>query len=438
MKKNFRFAFLLPHFIWVTAIHAQHTLPSPEERQVDSLKTHHQIIYFGKKEAVDSVKEMALIDRFYYDQFHHFQDPRAPYFLFMSRDAQLAMGIGGVVRMRGWEDWKGVMNTSGFIPYDISVPPGEARRRKFGSTPAGTTLYFAVLGSNRALGNYQLHIEANFNGYRSRDFNLKKAFAMVNDWTIGYTNSTFSDPAGTPPLVDGQGPNAEVRTTAVLLRWMRAVSRHWEVAASLETPQSQVGANDSTTMAVDDWLPNVAAFVQYGWGYNEQVRLSGILRTLPYRDLKAEKNYNRIGWGAQLSSVFRPARPLTVYATVNAGCGYESLTNDLLMGQFDLADDPHRPGRMYAPFAYGWFGAVQYYLVSNIFISATFGQMNFRPRGEVTGATYKYGLYSAANIFWYMTPRIQVAGEFNWGKRRNFDGEHNAARRISLMAQFAF
>lgn len=435
---NFRFIFLLCYMVAAsTIVRAQHT-PPPEERQVDSLKTHHNIIYFGEGEKVDSLKEQALISRFYYDQFRHFQDPRAPYFLFMSRDATLAMGIGGVVRMRGWEDWKGVMNTSGFIPHDIAVPANKLRRRKLGATPAGTTLYFEVLGTNRALGNYQLHIEANFNGYQSRDFNLKKAFAMINDWTIGYTNSTFSDPSATPPLVDGQGPNAEVRTTTVLLRWMHAIDRHWEVAASLEIPQSQIGSNDTTTLAADDWLPNVAAFVQYGWGFNEQVRLSGVLRNLSYRDLTADKTYNRVGWGLQLSSVFRLATPLTVYATVNAGKGYANMTNDLLMGRYDLVDDPHRAGRMYAPFAYGWFGAMKYYLTSTVFVSATFGQMNYKPRGDVPGATYKYGLYSAANIFWNMTPRIQVAGEYNWGKRKNYSGEYHTAERVSLVAQFAF
>ena len=46
----------------------------------------------------DSIRSM--IDLFYVDQFRHFQDPRAPYFLFMSKDANLAMGIGGVVRIR--------------------------------------------------------------------------------------------------------------------------------------------------------------------------------------------------------------------------------------------------------------------------------------------------------------------------------------------------
>lgn len=422
--------------VWTHAQQQQHA--SPEEKMVDSLKAHHRITFFGEGESVDSVKERELINRFYLDQFHHFQDPRAPYFLFMSRNADLAMGIGGVVRMRAWQDWKGVMNTSGFIPYDISVPANKIRRRKLGATPAGTTLYFQVLGRNNRLGKYQLYIEANFNGYQSRDFNLKKAFATVNDWTIGYTNSTFSDPAAAPPLVDGQGPNAEVRTTTVLLRWMHAIQRHWQVAASVEIPQSQVGGNDSTTLVVDDWLPNVAAFLQYEWGFREHVRLAGVVRTLPYRDLITEKNCNRVGWGVQLSSRFQPALPLTVYATVNAGRGYASMANDLLMGQFDLVDEPGEPGRMYAPFAYGWFAGLQYYLVSNVFVSTTFGRMSFNPHGQVAGSTYRYGLYSATNIFWNMTPRIQVAGEFNWGKRRNVDGRHNEARRVSLMAQFAF
>lgn len=38
---------------------------------------------------------------------------------------------------------------------------------------------FRVLGRNKSLGDYQLYIETNFNGYASRDFHLKKAYAML-------------------------------------------------------------------------------------------------------------------------------------------------------------------------------------------------------------------------------------------------------------------
>lgn len=42
-----------------------------------------------------------VIERFYADQFHHFQDPEAPYFMFVSRDSKLSMGIGGRCKNEG-------------------------------------------------------------------------------------------------------------------------------------------------------------------------------------------------------------------------------------------------------------------------------------------------------------------------------------------------
>lgn len=81
-------------------------------QQTDSLIASHKIVYIDGKPAdaetrayVDSVRRR--ISAFYYDQFRHFSDPAAPYFLFMSKDARLAMGIGGCVRMRAYYDWGG-------------------------------------------------------------------------------------------------------------------------------------------------------------------------------------------------------------------------------------------------------------------------------------------------------------------------------------------
>ena len=72
------------------------------DQQHDSLIRSHKMIVIGDKSISaqsysDSLR--TLIENFYYDQFHHFQDPQAPYFLFMSKDSKLAMGIGGAVRM---------------------------------------------------------------------------------------------------------------------------------------------------------------------------------------------------------------------------------------------------------------------------------------------------------------------------------------------------
>ena len=62
------------------------------EIQLDSLKEDHKIMYIGEGNIPSRDSIRAMIDMFYVDQFRHFQDPRAPYFLFLSKDSQLAMG----------------------------------------------------------------------------------------------------------------------------------------------------------------------------------------------------------------------------------------------------------------------------------------------------------------------------------------------------------
>lgn len=431
MKKTFLIMFCCA-ITFITSAKSNH------EIQLDSLKENHKIILFGEgnNPGHDSIR--ALVEMFYMDQFRHFQDPRAPYFLFMSKDSQLAMGIGGVVRMRGWYDWGGVIPYNGFIPYAISVPRDGVNRRKISTTPAGTALYFRVIGRNHKLGNYQLYIETNFDGYNQVGMKLKKAYATVNDWTVGYANSTFGDPTAFPPLIDAQGPQAEVQTTAVLVRWMHSFNKNWTMAASVEAPQSQVGFDNKTTGKLNDWFPNIAAFGQFGWTENQHIRLSGIMRVLPYQNLINGSNEHRVGWGLQLSSIWRATDKLTLYGTANTGRGYGSLTGDLIMTNFDLVNNPDDPGAMYAPASWAWYGAVQYHFKPNLFMSATIGQERFSPAHDIEPTTYKYGLYSAMNIFWDITPRVQVAAEINLGKRQNFNGDHNYARRACLMTQFSF
>lgn len=384
----------------------------------------------------DSVRY--LVEKFYYDQFRHFQDPEAPYFLFLSRDAQLAMGIGGTVRMRGYFDWDGAIPASGFAPYLIPMHPDPAMMRKFGTTPAGTCLFFRVIGRNKSVGNYSLYIEANFNGYDSRDFHLKKAYAIVNDFTVGYANSTFSDPAAVPPTVDAQGPNNKLSNTSVLVRWMPRVKDRWVFALSAETPSTAVGADNTDTEKIDEWVPDGAAFIQYEWGPTSHIRLSGIVRSLSYRDIKSAKNNYLTGWGMQLSGVGHPLSPLTVYGTLNFGKGYAGLGGDLLIGAYDLIADPDTPGHLYAPRSYGWNIGLQYNFRPNLFASASFSQTRFLPKGQVDPSEYRYGLFGNINIFWNLTPRIQVAAEFDMGKRKDFSGQSRVAKRIGALCQFSF
>lgn len=409
-----------------------------EDVRMDSTVRNHKIIFFGKGDEPSQDSTTMLIQKFYEDQFRHFQDPLAPYFLFMSKDSQLAMGVGGCVRMRGYFDWGGAIPSSGFAPYLIPMHKDPLNKRAFGTTPAGTALFFRVLGVNKHLGDYQLYIECNFNGYSARDFHLKKAYAIINDWTIGYASSTFSDPAAEAPIVDASGPNSKMSATAVLVRWMHNLPKGFTVAASVETPSDQIEVIPDQTAKVTQYIPDVAAFLQYAWGSSNHVRLAGICRTLPYRNLITSQNHTKPGYGLQLSSTFHPFHAMTLYGCINGGHGYASLGGDWLMGSYDLVANPNKPGELYSPFCYGGYGAVQYNFTPMLFASATFGGTRYAPKYPVGGDQYKQGLYMAANVFWYLTPRISCALEFDLGRRLNFDGQSAWARRLGAFVSFSF
>lgn len=390
----------------------------------------------GNGTEIDSLRNVVL--EYYYDQFRHSQDPDAPAFLFMSKSADVLMGIGGVVRMRGWYDWGGAMPANGFVPYLIPIPENRAEMRHLGTTPSGTALFFNLMGRSR-WGNYRVYIEANFNGYKGRDFHLKKAYATLADWTVGYASSTFSDPAAVAPTVDAQGATNKISHTTVLVRWMPRLSRHITAALSVESPATQVDVTDPLVASSTLWLPDAAAFLQYEWSKGSHLRLAGIVRQLTYRNLAENRNVALPGWGLQLSSVAHPfLRQLTTYATFNIGHGYAGLLNDMTPGSYDLIPDPTRPGTLYAPRALGYSLGLQYNFSTRLYSSLSFSQTHYLPRYPVSPTEYRYGWCADINLFYHPTPRIQLGTEFDLGLRSNASSAHALARRIGAMCQFSF
>ncbi len=213
---------------------------------------------------------------------------------------------------------------------------------------------------------------------------------------------------------------------------------NWSAGVSAETPSPAIDTDDVHTAKLDDWMPDFAALVQYQWARGQHLRLSGIVRTLGYRDIASARNHHMAGWGLQLSCVAHPLHPLTTYANINYGAGYESLGGDLLIGKYDLVADPENAGRMYAPRALGWSIGIQYNFRPNLFATIVASQTRYLPSKQIPADMYKTGIFTAANVFWYMTPRMAIAAEIDFGVRRDFSRRQRHAQRIGAMCQFSF
>lgn len=401
----------------------------------------HKIVHVGEGEDLNETSQREIINNFYYDQFRHYQDPMAPYFMLLSRDGKLGMGIGGAVAVQGFYDWNGSMPTAGFIPYNIPVKGDPYSRSRYGTSISGTTIFARVFGRSNTIGTYHLYIEAKFSSEHGGQFLLNKAYATVNDWTLGYASSSFSDPAAEVPTVDQQGPNSEISNTNILLRWMHTYGRHLVAAVSIESPDIDIPTLEGRYKGCSAFMPDVAGFVQYQWkGIMQHVRLAGIIRGLEYRNLVTDKNKKVAGWGAHLSTVLNPVQPVKIYGAFELGQGIGSLVDDLQNAPLDLQGNLRKPGDMYAPLSLGWYTGVQYFFTPKVFSTVMYSQTNFLARHQPTvdNDLYKYGQYVTANVFWNPTPRLTFAAEYNYGYRRDFDGAGHGVNRVSLLAKYSF
>ncbi|MCM1293820.1 MAG: hypothetical protein NC230_09635, partial [Bacteroides sp.] len=330
------------------------------------------------------------------------------------------------------------MPVNGFIPYMIPVPRDPDQKRRIGGTPAGTALFFKVIGRSALLGDIIGYIQCDFSGPNNVIFKLKKAYVTISDWTVGYASTTFSDPAAEAPVIDGGGQNGKTSHTELLVRWQHEFDKNWEIAASLELPDTQIDADGIDTKKLDDYLPDVAVFGKYKWSHGQHVRLSGILRSIPYKDLVNNKSKTVLGWGVQASAVVYPCNRLALYGIFNTGKGYQSYLNDLSIGSYDLVPDESTPGRLYAPLAVGLNFGAKYNFTPSVYACVALGRVGYYPKYHTDGTDYRYGLYGAVNVFWDMSPRLQVGAEYLIGSRHNFNGEHNHANRIDMLFQFSF
>ncbi len=415
----------------------------PERENADRIMSATKVIFVNSGDGIqvsyDSV--MKTISGFYLNQYRHFQDPLAPYFMFMSKDATMAMGLGGIVRMRAWFGWNSVVMANGLTPEGIPVPRDPAYTRRMSATPSGTGLFFTILGRNTPIGNYMGYFEANFDGYDVCTFVLQKAYFTLNDWTAGYATSSFADPAAQPPTIDNSGPCGKFDRANILVRYMHGFgkSRQWNVGASLEFPNSKIDDSAEYTEASPDYLPDVAVTGQYQWDDGvSHLRLSGLMRFLPYRDLLAQQNHTLVGWGVHASSVVKISMPLTGYVTVGTGQGTGAYASDMGQRIIDLIPVPGEPGHLKTPMLLGVTLGAKYVINANLYAALALSRLDYFPGAGALPDEYKTGSYAALSGFWNISPRVQVAGGYIYGRRQNADGQHSSANRVEAMFQLSF
>ncbi|MBQ5750286.1 MAG: hypothetical protein IIV86_03055, partial [Bacteroidaceae bacterium] len=131
--------------------HGQIALP-------DTTHHHHSAVIVTTEKNNPQNASYEVMKAMYEANGRHFQDPRAPRFLFLDRKGRVALGIGGYVKGTMSVDMGGIANSPDFITAEIPAPPQPDMRNQFRMDASTSRLFFKLVGRNKAVGEFTVYI----------------------------------------------------------------------------------------------------------------------------------------------------------------------------------------------------------------------------------------------------------------------------------------
>lgn len=385
-----------------------------------------------------------------YDVLHqnapHFMNiPDVPRFALLGRDHKFYMGIGTNVKAVALYDaGHPVPNQNCFITYDIPmhIEPGNGGQFRVSAQQSNFYLNVVALpGTKNQLGAY---VDMDFSG-DGYSVSLSHAYMKYRHFMAGYTFSIFGDGSAAPSTIDYQGVNAYTGAKVAMVAYQPRFGKHkeWGIGVAIDMPNLSL-TNATQTASVTQRVPNVPFYVQRSWADGEGwLRLSGLLRNLYYRDLKAGHNRDILGWGVKMSGKTPVYGGLTAMYEAVYGKGIASYIKDLNYKHMDLMPDPDNDGMLKPVELWAGYAGLQYTFNPRVMTTVAYSHVRTyadRYTDSLTpwGSGYRYAQYVVGNVFWNVNSIVRMGAEYLYGRRVNYDGSQAHDNRIQMLMQVSF
>ncbi|MFR9566827.1 MAG: DcaP family trimeric outer membrane transporter, partial [Rikenellaceae bacterium] len=303
--------------------------------------------------------------------------------------------------------------------------------------------FFKGIANTRALGRVDIFIDTDFRGGAESSYTprLRNAYVSFMGITAGRAVTTFSDPMAAPRTIDFQGPNAYCFNYATLIRYQRSwADDHLTAAIALEQPNVS-GTYGTTFEEIPQRVPDIPIYLQYQWGENRDshLRMSGIFRDMYAYSVTSDKNTTQVGWGVQLSGRAKLCHWMKLIYSGTLGEGITPYIQDLIGSGLDFTPKSDDGAELQATPMYAWQAAAEFNISSRVSATGGYSAVNVDTKyGYYSDDEYKMGQYIFGNVFYAVTPRMQIACEYIYGNRKNMDQTKNSANRASVMVQYHF
>lgn len=372
-----------------------------------------------------------------------YSEPRNINHFFKNDKKNIAIAVGASLSVVNTFDMGGVINNNmngGFIvPYIPSSMEGRAKGQ-YNITAAHSQFFIKGAGLLSNGRSVEAYISMNFMGENYAP-QLYQAYIKLYNFTVGKVWNTMSDISSAFPTVDYWGPSGMAGFRNASVRYENKITDRISYGASIEMPI--VDANySSLNHAVTQTVPDVTAYIQYGWDENNEsrVRLSGVYRDLSYYSDVLNNVQSQVGAGLQLSGRANILPNLIAYYRVIGGYGISSYINDISVSPIDLVQKHAVNGRMENLAMGGAYIGAQYNISEKMFVSALYSQSRVYDRSVVTmlPTDYEYSQYAVANCFYNLSKNLQFAAEVLYGVKTNFDKTQHSSTRLNFLVKYSF
>jgi hypothetical protein len=280
-------------------------------------------------------------------------------------------------------------------------------------------------------------------------FRLRHAYGELGHFGAGQTWSPFMDIDVFPNSLEYWGPNGMVFFRNIQFRYMPLKGNN-AITIGVERPGASADqglfADRIELQAVRPKfdLPDLSGHARFtrGWGH---VQIAGMLKRLKWTDLNNDQfdlSGSDVGWGVNVSSNLKLTKNDIARLQVVYGEGIQNYMNDapvdvgIARGN---STDPARPIRGVALPVLGVVSFLDHNWNKQFSSSIGYSLVNIENSEGQTPDAYHRGHYALTNLLYYPVENVMVGGEFQWGRRENFqDGFASNDYRIQFSFKYSF
>jgi len=292
---------------------------------------------------------------------------------------------------------------------------------------------------NTKIGLIKTYIEGDFVSGTGA-LRLRHALISINKWDIGQTWSNFSDEDMWPNMTDYDGPPTGVWARHTMIRYNAIQGTNNSLSFSIEGPSLDYSDNyniDTAITTTNQNIPDITARYRYD-SDKFHFQLSGVYRTIRYKNIIDTALFYESGYGVSLSSgitVFGRDR-LHMQATAGKGIarylvGFEGRNWDAVpTGKQNIGLLP----------TYGGFLGYDHYWNKKKTFSSTIVAGGVYVQNNVLEnvGDFMEGYWGLINLYWYPVNNLSIAIEYVGAYRKDYLSEEGYADRIQFMVQYNF